>query len=55
MLKCLKNELLLLKTKRHCFDVGSIAHNVLQLYLVADFENENFKFRTNDNRSRKLE
>lgn len=28
MLKCLKNELLLLKTKRHCFDFGSIAHNV---------------------------
>ena len=27
MLKCLKNELLLLKTKRHCFDFGSIAHN----------------------------
>ena len=29
MLKCLKNELLLLKTKRHYFDVGSIAHNTL--------------------------
>ena len=28
MLKCLKSELLLLKTKRHYFDVGSIAHNV---------------------------
>ena len=27
MLKCLKSELLLLKTKRHYFDVGSIAHN----------------------------
>ena len=29
--------------------------NVLQVYLVADFENENFKLKTNENRSRKLE
>lgn len=27
--------------------------NVLQLYLVADFENENFKFRQNEIRKRK--
>lgn len=32
-----------------------IAANVLQLYLVADFENENFKFRTNEIRKQKLE
>ena len=25
--------------------VRPLAYNVLQLYLVADFENENFKFR----------
>ena len=31
-----------------------IEPNVLQLYLVADFENENFKFRTNENRRKKL-
>jgi hypothetical protein len=29
--------------------------NVLQLYLVADFEKQNFKFRTNENRRTKLE
>ena len=38
MLKCLKNELLLLKTKRHYFDVGSIAHNGFGLGEVAEPE-----------------
>ena len=33
----------------------SITGNVLQLYLVADFENENFKLRKNEHRNRKLE
>jgi hypothetical protein len=28
--------------KRHCFDVSSIAHNVLQLGEVADFERQMF-------------
>ena len=32
-----------------------IEPNVLQLYLVADFEIQNFKFRTNENRRTKLE
>jgi len=32
----------------------SIATNDTQIYLVADFENENFKFRTNENRRTKL-
>jgi hypothetical protein len=36
MLKCLKNELLLMKTKRHCFDVGSIAHNGRQVKEVKE-------------------
>ena len=31
----------------------ALAGNVLQLYLVADFENENFKFRQNEIRKRK--
>lgn len=32
-----------------------MAYNGSQLYLVADFENKNFKFRTNENRRTKLE
>jgi len=43
MLKCLKNELLLLKTKRHCFDFGSIAHNSLQINTVKDYEKRNYQ------------
>ena len=31
-----------------------MAHNVLQLYLVADLKKQNFKFRTNENRRTKL-
>ncbi len=31
----------------------SIAANDSQLYLVADFEKKNFKFRQNENRKRK--
>ena len=30
-------------------------YNGSQVCLVADFENENFKFRTNENRRTKLE
>ena len=36
-------------------DNGTLAYNVLQLYLVADFENENFKQKQNYVRKRKLE
>jgi hypothetical protein len=32
-----------------------MAGNVLQLYLVADLEAQNFKFRTNENSRTKLE
>ena len=35
-------------------NVCRIVANVLQLYLVADLENENFKFRTNEHRRTKL-
>lgn len=31
-----------------------MAHNGSQLYLVADLENKNFKFRTNGNKREKL-
>ena len=33
----------------------SITANGLQVYLVADFEAQNFKFKTNENRRTKLE
>ena len=36
-------------------NVFRVAANGLQLYLVADFENENFKFRTSEHRRTKLE
>ena len=32
---------------------SKLTYNVLQVYLVADFENENFKFRTNENKRKK--
>ena len=35
--------------------VCKVTHNGSQLYLVADFENENFKLRKNEHRKRKLE
>lgn len=34
--------------------VGGIAGNVLRLYLVADLELQNLKFRTSENRRTKL-
>lgn len=33
----------------------AVAVNVPQVYLVAEFENKNFKFRTNEHRRTKLE
>jgi hypothetical protein len=42
----------------HGFSIGNgqqgISYNGLHLYLVADFENENFKFRKNEHRKTKL-
>lgn len=35
-------------------DTIEITHNVPQVYLVAVFENENFKFKQNENRRTKL-
>jgi hypothetical protein len=45
MLKCLKSELLLLKTKLHCFDVCSIAHNKKLYRLPYMKNNKSYGFK----------
>jgi len=36
-----------MKTKRHCFDFGSIAHNGTRITDVAKFEKQMFNLKTN--------